>query len=294
MDSLPVELIYKITHLLKNSDICALRAVNRRLDGICQNILFKDPIFKHRVSILDVLHLPIQVLTSSQILGSINIFPTTLQVFILDSRFSVSPQLIQSHQQIQFIISLYSIRAPLKYHYTNYVLDNVQLFTTVKCPVRFKNLDIFKQFNFKQITLSHLESFKGEFPLIFQPLSLLSIERLVLDSTGIISGLISPDHLPLFQNIVYISSNIFNRNSIFPLRLCLRIKTLEILHFEKNTRFSVLELEEVPIRPELLNHPFGDSCRARRSFDLRIRRTDWNHGYLLSGKIGFRKIYTRD
>ena len=301
MESLPVELIYKITDSIKISDICSLRSVNRHFDEICQQILFNVPNFKQRVPILDLLLLPIQVLTSSQISGPIKAFPESLQVFILDTRISISPQIIKSHPQIHFIISLFSIRAPLRYHFSNYLLNNVQLFTTPNCSVRYNNLEIFKEFNFKQITLSHLEAFKGEIPfkqgspLIFQALSPLSIERLVLDSSGIISGIISPDHLSFFQNIVYISSKIFSRHSIFPLRLCLQIKTLEVLHFEKNTRFSVLELEEgkVPILPELLNRPFGDSCRARCDFDLRIKRTDWNHGYLLSGYFRIGKINTR-
>ncbi len=299
MESLPVEIIYQIINSIKINDICSLRCTNRHFDEICQQILFNVPNFKQRVSISDLLLLPIQVLTSSQISGPIKAFPESLQVFILDSRIFISPQIIKSHPQIEFVFSLYSIRSPSCFHYKNYLLENVQLYSTTKCPVRYDNLEIYKEFTFKQITLSHLEAIQEEIPFkqgcvpILQALTLLRIERLVLDQS--ILGKILPDHLSFFQNIVYISSKIFCRHSIFPLRLCLQIKSLEVLHFEKNTRLSVSEVQEekVYIRPELLNLPFGDSCRTRRAFDLRIKRSNWRHGYLLSGNVGIRKIYTR-
>ncbi len=244
MDLLPTEIIFQITDLLPKSDICSLRCLNKRIDGICQNILFKAPNFKHRVPISDVSHLPIEVLTTCQLLGPILDLPDSLQVFIVDSRITIDPQIIKSRPEIEFIFSLNSIREPIAYHLSNYLLDNVKVFTTAKCPIRFNFLSTFKDFQFKQITLSHIEtwtdSYEDDSPPFFEPLFHLNIERLVLDSTGIISGVISRGLLSL-QNIVYISSNIFNRNTIFPLTICLGIKTLEILHFERNTRFSVSE-----------------------------------------------------
>ena len=112
------------------------------------------------------------------------------------------------------------------------------------------------------------------------------------------SGFIPPEILSQFPNIVYISSNIFRQNIIFPLLICLEIRTLEILHFKRNTRFSVKELLKVvgklpKIPKEFLTHPCGDICRARCTFDIRVKRSSWDYGNLVTGPLRCRKIYSR-
>ena len=123
----------------------------------------------------------------------------------------------------------------------------------------------------------------------------LDIKRLILDSSQI--G-IQPELLMKFRNIVYLSSNIFEPYSIFPLYLCNELKSLEIINFQYNSSLRLSEFKNIKYSDTFINRqspprstyfdshrfskdyyylklfkfPRQEIVKARRNFSIRIKR----------------------
>ena len=248
MELLPPEILFQIITYLSVENQKKLRTISHHLKIIVDTILFKCPSFKDKIDISSLKHLPIHSLRNSQIRGPIHLIPDSVRVIILDTRRPVlDPKIIRKNSEIQFIISVNYLRQPNDFHYSNFLLSNVRLYTTNSCPVRIQTLEKYKDFTFKCLTLSHIETHSQSMVPKYQQdsheelleiLYHLKIERLILDSS---QSVIHPEHLEKFTNIVYISSDIFQKHSIFPLYLCDKLKSLEMINFQYN---SILRLEE--------------------------------------------------
>ena len=67
MDLLPYELVFKIYSSLNLSDRLNLRITSRKFKLAGDLFVFKDPIFKYRLAIGDIKHLPIKILRNSNL-----------------------------------------------------------------------------------------------------------------------------------------------------------------------------------------------------------------------------------
>ena len=91
------------------------------------------------------------------------------------------------------------------------------------------------------LKISQIHSEFGERrPPIRELLSGLEIERLVLDDT---SRSLDPNKLIKFQNIVHISSQVFERGKIFPLFLINKLAKLETFHCRRKTFMNFNEFK---------------------------------------------------
>ena len=227
---------------LSFSDHKNLRVTCKCFKSIHDHLIFSYPSFKERREISSIKHLPIHILHNSQIIG-FSILPDTTRVFILDKRYpKLNPNNIIKNPHITFIISLYHIRNN-DFQYSNFLQKNVKLFTTNKCMVNFTTLEKYKEFTFESVTFSHIEYFMTPNQTdsqrrLIDVLYHLDIKRVILDSsqTGI-----QPELLMKFRNIEYLSSNIFEPYSIFPLYLCNESKSLEIINFQYNSSLRLSE-----------------------------------------------------
>lgn len=230
MLSLPSELIYRICKYLNRGSIKELRLVNKRINDICRDIIFKNPNLKKPIPMDFLVHLPIRILRNSQINGEILHLPPSTSVVILDSRTPrISPQFISKYPDINFVLAVNHLRGPRVFHHSNFLLPNVKLFSTKACPLWYSSLMKYKDFTFQHIIFSHIEHHDREQKEIFNILSQMKIERLVMDH----AFNIEPEQLTNFKNIVHISSRIFQPT--FPTDLCNKLPNLEIICIHRGT-----------------------------------------------------------
>ena len=109
-------------------------------------------------------------------------------------------------------------------------------------------LTSYKDFTFSTLTMSHIEMYDKP-PDILEFLSDLKIERLVLDDTF---PPLDPNKLIKFQNIVHISSHVFEMGKIFPLFLINKLAKLETffcdyLTFMNFTEFKCLHKKSITV-----------------------------------------------
>ena len=196
-------------------------------------MLFKFPNFKKPLKLSVLTHLPIRILKISQIEGCLEPFPESLTNFIIDTRnFNLNPKIIEKNSNVNFIIALHYLRETHYHHLSNYLMENVKLYTTAQCTATISILQTFQNFTFKALSVSHIETFAYNNEDIFDFIISLKIERLSLDY---LNKKISPKRIIGLNNIVHISSNIFDLYKEFPINLCKSIPSLESVHFRFNT-----------------------------------------------------------
>ena len=319
MDSLPPELLFYIVRYLSIKDQKEFRLTSRHYKDVVDTLFFQCPIFKKKLGIECLQHLPIFCLRNSQIKGDINHIPDSVRVVILDTKHpGLDPRIIRKNPEIQFIISVNYLNQP-DFHFSNFHQKNVKLFTTNSCPVRIQTLKKYEDFTFKCLTLSHIETHaQSMFPKYQQKshdklldiLYHLKIERLILDSSE--SG-IHPEHLTKFTNIVYISSDIFQKYSVFPLHLYDKLRSLEIINFQYNSRLRLSEFQKIKYSSTFINtrshsiyfnaskfseeyhflklfkFPRREIVRARHNFSIRIKATPEKWALSLQKQTSHRK-----
>ena len=224
-----------------------MRLVSRKFANIIDSIIFHTPTWKIRPSIEDISHLPIRILKISQIHSEfgerrppINHLSLALTHFILDSSFTeITPNVISDHPETTFFISIaYLANCSYIFKY-NFTQPNVKLFTNQYYIIDWRTLSSYKDFTFSTLSISHIE-ICDEAPDILELLSGLKIERLVLDDT---SRSLDPNKLIKFQNIVHISSQVFERGKIFPLFLINKLAKLETFHCRRKTFMNFNEFK---------------------------------------------------
>ena len=286
---LPNELLLRIFSLLRTTDLKRIAAVNKRINDLSQYLIFQYPSFRDPLSVKLIFHLPIQILRTSQLRGPLLSVPPSTRVVILDKRFpTLTPKMIRENREIKFIISINYLRAPNEYHFSNFLIPNVTLFTSNNCAIRDGVIAKYKDFSFNHLALSHLETYEsyGQCRGIVGILSKAKIERLIVDCGH--QGMETEQLLKL-PNITYISSQAFPQHSIFPLYLCRKLPFIECIHLQRNTRlqfsdFTKLEyshiffyknrhsvLEAVNHAKVLLYDPSNDVTRVRRDFTICVK-----------------------
>ena len=243
MHNLPDELIVCIISFIKNKKV--MRLVSRKFANIIDSIIFHTPTWKIRPSIEDISHLPIRILKISQIHSEfgerrppINHLSLSLTHFILDSSFTeITPNVISDHPETTFFISTGYLTSRDKVWLSTQ--PNVKLFTCRRYSINWTMLSSYKDFTFSTLTMSHIEMYDKP-PDILEFLSDLKIERLVLDD---IFPPLDPNKLIKFQNIVHISSQVFERGKIFPLFLINKLAKLETFHCRRKTFMNFSEFK---------------------------------------------------
>ena len=227
---LPTEILHKIFKLSKNK--LHIRLVNTICKGIIDSIIFLFPSFHKPVQMKSILHFPVKAIRSSHIRGQIHTFPKTLQTFIINvNEPALNPIFIRKNKDIEFLISINHLSLN-EFHISNFIEDNVKLFTTENCPINVSTLHKFNKFVFKTLTISHIEQFPNSKEDILENLTSLNIERLVLDY---VQEKLDTRRLENLQNVTYLSSGVFERFTEFPLYLCEKLKTLESVNFRSQT-----------------------------------------------------------
>ena len=224
---IPPEILCVIIKFLSKSSRKQFRLVNKRFKTITDSIIFKFPKFTSSIPLKHLLEFPIKELTASQIKGSISVLPECLNVFIIDVPLNLT--MIKRNPEITFVFATHVMN---EYHISNYLEENVKIYTTAQSVLTVRTLKKLQNLTFKTLTVSHIETFSkvdSDVDLI-EHLSQLKIERLILDK-----GKFDPRRLIDFKNITYISSAIFKRYEDFPLWLISKLPSLEIVQFVTQT-----------------------------------------------------------
>ena len=231
MDLAP-EVLERIIRYLGCRELLAARAICTYFRNVINVVYFKFPNFKTPVEISALTHLPIQILRFSQVHGLLEICPESLTTFIIDTRNPLNPRIIKENTRVNFIMALHHLREPHKYHFSHYLLENVKLYTTCQCAATVPILQTFRDFTFKALSISHIETFPYSDEDIFDFVISLKIERLTLDY---LEKKISPERVVGLKNLVHLSSNIFDRFQEFPIKICALIPSLESIHLRFHT-----------------------------------------------------------
>ena len=249
MNDLPTELLFHIFSFSEHKK--SLRCVNRKFANIVDRIIFHTPVFKKRLSVYELAHLPIKVLKVSQIssydhvgvrINPVNHLPLDLTYFILDSPFTeIDPSVVIAHPKTTFFISIYYLNN-CRYHKSHFLQPNVKLYTTRTCFMNWEILRTYKGFTFATLTTSHIGTWLGNKPDILGILAGLKIERLILDK---LRENIDPITLLKFENVIHFSSQIFEKGKIFPLHLVNKLPKLESFHCKRKTILNIDEFNKL-------------------------------------------------
>ena len=156
----PPEVLERIMKYLSCREILSARTICTYFRNIINVVYFKFPNFKEPIKLSVLTHLPIQILKISQIQGLLEPFPESLTNFIIDTRnFQLNPQIIEKNSRVNFIIALHHLREPRQHHLSHYLMENVKLYTTCQCAATVPILQTFRDFTFKALSMSHIETF---------------------------------------------------------------------------------------------------------------------------------------
>ena len=235
------ELIYQIIKYLNTNEIKCLSLVNKKIREICLDILFTFPRFKRRFPSEMLGHLPIQIIKNSYLSDFISPLPN-IHTIILDSRYIyITPNFIKRNLNILFLICLDYIYPFDRYHFSNFLSENVKLFTNSDCWITIKSLIKFKKFKFQHICLSHIEE---EIPqkTLLNELSQMNIDRIHIDCDLYISPVCYSKLINL--KITSLSSSVFQNTNI-PIHIFNELRSLEVVHFKKNCRFLYEDFKKI-------------------------------------------------
>ena len=240
--TLSTEILTKIFLLVSTIDQKSLNLVNKSFHEIITNILFTYPNLRWYANFEanDIYKLPIHIIKLSSILNDFDPEKCVyLHTIIIDSTFhSIAPNLMKNYPNISFLISINVLYANNDYHYSNFCLNNLKIFTTSDSFVSLKRLLDLKKFCFHHVCLSHIEGEEFTVKELFTTLNQLKINRLIFDTNLCNMISISPHFFSIMErlSITHLSSSLFLKD-LFPIDLLHKIPLLEKVYIEKGTKF---------------------------------------------------------
>lgn len=265
IDKLPTEIIFAVLNKIDN--LKSINIVNKRIHLITQHIIYRNPIFKKRQYIDHILYLPILFFKTSSVLDRfLTKFPArTQEVFVDSLKPMITPEIVRSHEQINFHFSVFCITYMEYCHFTQYNLANVYLKTTDKCYINQTNFMKYQQFKFSYLATSHIETSKNS--TVFDILTRLDIRYIYINT---LPEPISYQDIECLPAINCINSSVFKRKECIPL---LRIRPFcRKIYFQKNEMVNPDEYRKMKGNLKFITKPSPRNIVfTNRSFFLTIK-----------------------
>ena len=229
INDLPGEILLEVSKYLSNKDLSSFSRTNIRIYNLLSEKYFEFPKFKKQRSCVEIQHLPIKILSTSEI-RSVLLFPESVKYVIINNRnLIIPPNIIKASLNITFLIKFDIIRPNRVYHFSNYASKNVFLFSGPFSRISPKCIDIFTEhdFQFWHLGLNHIDYWTEK---SFHILNKARIKRIISHSHPI-----SLDLLTQFNFSTLNSSN-FSDNYVL-LNIIPKLKCLEKLILKTNARF---------------------------------------------------------
>ena len=176
--------------------------------------------------------------------------PLTVRTFLILDLFhatTISPRMMLDCKNITFYIPLYRFRQSSYNHdlYSN--IPNLRLMTDSMAWICLQRLLDYKQFRFYRLKYSHLEACIHERCQsdAVQILTEMKLDNIILDFP--IDGSFSEETVRkmLHLRITYISSNMFDTQTEFPLKIFTEMPFLQEIHFAKDIAVDLMKMTRI-------------------------------------------------